>query len=173
MQIVDGQELWSPDPSDPILSNNWVGITYEGELVSGDAADYESTYKGKLRYGVCCGRYIMTDGRVNLQDRGSYSRYATCHTAIAFTADGGFVLVCIDGLPELRNGVSAGGTTFDIITILWDLDLEYTDAYIFDGGGSTEMVVERSEGSRVFTTVNDPKDGKSRPVSDIVAVIIK
>ena len=101
----------------------------------------------------------------------SATKSVVCYTAIAFTA-GGFVLVCVDGRPHLRNGKSEGASTFDILSIFRDLDLEYTEAYILDGGGSTEMVTERVEGSSAFITRNDPSDGKSRSVSDIIAVFI-
>jgi len=38
--------------------------------------------------------------------------------------------------------------------------------------GSTEMVIERTAGSASFVTQNDPSDGKSRQVGDIIAVVI-
>lgn len=172
MRIVKGVEVWAPNGDDVVHSDNWVGITFDGKMVCGNARDYESTYEGKLEYGVACGSYIMKDGKVKMQR----SMTGTApFTAIALTADGGFVIIAVDGRPENGKGTSEGASAFDIVTLLWDLDLEYTDAYILDGGGSTEMVVENG---KYFYTQNSPSDmssgkrGKSRPVSDIIAVII-
>ena len=48
-------------------------------------------------------------------------------------------------------------------------DLEFVNVYTLDGGGSTEMVIENGNSLK---TVNVPSDGKSRPVGDIIAVVI-
>jgi exopolysaccharide biosynthesis protein len=173
MQIVNGTVVWTPNSDDTVHSDNWVGITFDGKMISGNTKDYENTYKGQLEYGVACGSYIMQDGKIKFQRAMSGK---SCHTAIALTADGGFVIVVVDGRPENGNGTSDGASAFDVVTILWDLELEYTDAYILDGGGSSEMVIENG---KYFYTQNSPSDisggkrGKSRPVSDIIAVIIK
>ena len=97
---------------------------------------------------------------------------AGCYTAIAFTSDGGFVLLCVDGRPHLRDGQSEGASSFDLVSIFRDLDIEFSDVFYLDGGGSVEMVTERVVGSAAFRTRNDPSDGSSRPVSDIIAVFI-
>ena len=99
MQIVKGEVIWEPNSADTTHADNWVGITFDGKLVSGNAKEYESTYKGKLEYGVACGSYIMQDGKVKLQrSLGG----ASCYTAVALTADGGFVIIVVDGRPENR-----------------------------------------------------------------------
>lgn len=169
MQIVNGEVVWEPSHEDDRYSNNWVGITFDGKMVGGNVEDYQNIYKGKIKYGVGCGSNIMKDGVATVKPT---TKSVVCYTAIAFTADGGFVLLCVDGRPHLRNGKSEGASGFDLVSIFRDLDLEYTEAYILDGGGSTEMVTERVEGSSAFITRNDPSDGSSRPVSDIIAVFI-
>ena len=169
MQIVDGKVVWAPSHEDDRYSNNWVGITYDGKMVGGDVDDYEKIYKGKLKYGVGCGGSLMEDGVLIVKPS---KTTASCYTAIAFTKDGGFVLVCVDGRPHLREGTSEGASLFDMMSIFRDLDIEYTDAYYLDGGGSSEMVIERNTGSTTFKTVNDPSDGSSRKVSDIIGVYI-
>ena len=169
MQIVDGEVIWEPSHENDTYSNNWIGLTFDGKFVGGDVDDYEKIYKGKIKYGVGGGGYLMRDGALKVKPT---KTSAGCYTAIAFTEDGGFVLLCVDGRPHLRDGQSEGASSFDLVSIFRDLDLEYTDVFYLDGGGSVEMVTERVVGSAAFTTRNDPSDGNSRPVSDIVAVYI-
>lgn len=166
MQIDGGEVLFEPSTAKTSYSDNWVGITFDGKLVCGNTKDYESTYKGKLEYGVGCGYYLLKDGKLKMQ---SADTALNPYTAVALTSDGGFVIICVDGRPNLRNGKSESVSRYDMVTLLWDLDLNYTDAYILDGGGSTEMVVK--EGN-ALKTQNDPSDGKSRPLTDIIAVVI-
>ena len=112
--------------------------------------------------------YSLLDGACRISALPKAAKQAG-HTAVALTADGGFVIICVDGRPDKRGGKSESVSTFDMVTLLWDLDLDYTDAFILDGGGSTEMVVK--EGSSIKTK-NDPSDGDSRSISDIIAVVL-
>lgn len=168
MRIVRGEVLCPPlivtDTS--ARPDTWIGITYDGKLVCGDKASYESTWVGKLEYAVATGVHMMIDGKVNFSGNIDINPL----TAVATTADGGFVMVCADG----RSAMSAGATSADMLGFMLDLeafhpDIKYVNVYTLDGGGSTEMVIEGKNG---FTTVNDPSDGKSRPVGDIIAVSI-
>lgn len=173
MQIVDGKVVWEPSADDIVHSNNWVGVTFDGKMVSGNTADYENTYKGKIRYGVGCGYYLMHDGKLNMQKSSNGGK--VCYTAIALTKDDGFVVLVVDGRPQNGDGKSDGCAGVDLVSIFWDLGLEYTDAYMLDGGGSSEMVLKDGNS---FPTQNSPSDvkggkrGNSRPVTDIVGIYI-
>lgn len=190
MRIIDGKVLCPPgEPSR--YPDRWMGITYDGKFVCGNAADYKANWVGKIRYGVGTGNPMMLDGKVNfsfgihgslaIKDDGNPN--LAPYSAIATTADGGFVMICFDGRPWKGNGTSAGGTSVDMLGIILDLeaicpDIEFVNAIILDGGGSTDIVTERKAGSEVFVTMNDPCDmsgnvrGVSRKVGDIIAVVI-
>lgn len=169
MRIIRGEVLCPPRivTGTSFRPDTWIGITYDGKIVCGDKASYESTWQGKLEYAVATGVHMLIDGKV---DFSSGIVGPDPLTAIATTADGGFVMVCADG----RSAFSADVTGADMLGFMFDLeafhpDIKYVNAYTLDGGGSTEMVIESKNG---FTTVNDPSDGKSRPVGDIIAVSI-
>ena len=186
MRLIQGKEL--APPSTLKLHNwpdDWVGLTKDGKLVHGNKATYDSTWKGKLEYAVATGVHIMLDGKLNISngvvgstaknEDGNPGTYPL--SVVALTKDGGFVLACADGRPWQRGGKSAGVTGVDMLGILLDLeayypDIEFVDVFTLDGGGSTEMVIERTAGSASFVTQNDPSDGKSRQVGDIIAVVI-
>jgi len=186
MRLIQGKEL--APPSTLKLHNwpdDWVGLTKDGKLVHGNKATYDSTWKGKLEYAVATGVHIMLDGKLNvsngvigttaINEDGNPGTHPL--SVIALTKDGGFVLACADGRPWLRGGKSAGVTGVDMLGILLGLeayypDIEFVDVFTLDGGGSTEMVIERTAGSASFVTQNDPSDGKSRQVGDIIAVVI-
>lgn len=186
MRLIQGKEL--APPSTLKLHNwpdDWVGLTKDGKLVHGNKVTYDSTWKGKLEYAVATGVHIMLDGKLNVSNGvvGSTAKNSDGNpgtyplSVVALTKDGGFVLACADGRPWLRAGKSAGVTGVDMLGILLDLeayypDIEFVDVFTLDGGGSTEMVIERAPGSSAFITQNDPSDGKSRQVGDIIAVVI-
>ena len=179
-RVIQGKELCPPESQYATRPDNWIGITYDGQLVTGNRETYYSTWQGKLEYAVACGIYMMKDGKIQFQDNKNVELNPL--TVVATTADGGFVLLCVDGRPENGNGSSAGGTSADMLGLILDLemlypDIEFVDVYTMDGGGSTEMIIETSRGNG-FITVNDPctvkngKRGSSRKVGDIIAVVI-
>ena len=185
MRLIQGKEL-CPPKDDYIWPDNWIGITYEGQIVVGDKNTYASDWKGKLEYAVATGVHTMLNGKFNVsqgisgstakrEDNGQINLHPL--SAVSTTADGGFVLLCVDGRPWLRNGKSQGVTSVDTLGMMLDLEafhpnIEFVNSFILDGGGSTEMVLERKQGSASFTTMNDPSDGKSRVVGDIIAIVI-
>ena len=179
-RIIQGKVLCPPESLYATRPDNWIGITYDRQLVTGDRESYYSTWKGKLEYAVACGIYMMKDGKVQFQDNKNVELNPL--TVVATTADGGFVLLCVDGRPENGGGSSAGGTSADMLGLILDLDMlypdiEFVDVYTMDGGGSTEMVLRNKAGTG-FNTMNNPCDvksgrrGYSRKVGDIIAVVI-
>jgi exopolysaccharide biosynthesis protein len=73
-------------------------------------------------------------------------------------------MMVLDGRQE---PFSCGGSMEEIAQIMYEAGCVH--AVNLDGGGSTEMVVK--EGN-ALKTQNDPSDGKSRPLTDIIAVVI-
>lgn len=179
MRVIRGEELCPPrDTGSLVRPANWMGITYDGKLVTGDAESYYSTWKGKLEYALACGIYMMKDGKVKFQDDQNIGINPL--TAVATTADGGFVILCVDGRPNNGKGTSDGGTSADMLGIILDLDMlypniEFVDIYTMDGGGSTEMILESGNG---FETVNSPCDvkngkrGNSRGIGDCILIVV-
>ena len=191
MRIIDGKLLCPPGVP-TTFPDRWIGVTYDGEFVWGDAAKYTANWVGKIKNGVATGNHMIIDGKVdfssgihgnpsNIKDNGHPD--LAPYSAIATTADGGFAIFCVDGRPWNGNGSSQGITSVDMTGIILDMEricpeIEVIHAFILDGGGSTELVTERKAGSSVFVTMNDPCDmsggvrGFSRKVGDIIAVVI-
>jgi len=175
LRVLDGEILCEPmiilDWKPGMRPDYWIGLTYDGRLIRGNKKTYEAEWRGKIRYGVAVGTYMMQDGEIMFARNSGVDPL----TAIGLTEDGGYALVCIDG----RTEESAGCTVADIVGMFLDLEVDmpkikFKDMYILDGGGSTEMVL-KEDGK--FVTKNVPStfvDGVSvsRPVGDIIAVAI-
>lgn len=175
LRVLDGEILCEPmiilDWKPGMRPDYWIGLTYDGRLVRGDKKTYEAEWRGKIRYGVAVGTYMMQDGEICFGRNSGVDPL----TAIALTEDGGYVLICVDG----RTEESAGCSIADIVGMFLDLEddipgIKFRDMYVLDGGGSTEMIAKEN-GS--FVTKNIPStfvDGVSvsRPVGDIIAVAI-
>ena len=175
LRVLDGEILCEPmiilDWKPGMRPDYWIGLTYDGRLVKGDKKTYEAEWRGKIRYGVAVGTYMMQDGKICFARNSGVDPL----TAIALTEDGGYALVCIDG----RTEESLGCTIADIVGMFLDLEtdmpgMKFKDMYILDGGGSTEMILK--EDGR-FVTKNVPctfVDGVSvsRPVGDIIAIAV-
>ncbi|MFL4902067.1 phosphodiester glycosidase family protein [Streptomyces sp. MMS24-I2-30] len=85
-------------------------------------------------------------------------------TAIGWL-DGGrrLLLVAIDGSAEFSAGLSFNDTAKLLVR------LGATEAFMLDGGGSTEMVARRA-GDSAVSVVNTPSDGAERPVPNGVGL---
>jgi len=172
MRIIGG-DVKCPPKDDYIWPDDWIGSTFDGRLVRGDKASYYSDWEGKgqLEYAVGVGKCMLVDRKV---DFSKGVEELDPQTSIGITADGGFVLLCADGRPWMREGVSAGASSVDMFGVMLDMDafypdIEFVNVFTLDGGGSTEMVIENEND---LITVNDPSDGVSRKVGDIIAVVV-
>jgi hypothetical protein len=85
-------------------------------------------------------------------------------TAIGWS-DGGhrLLLVAIDGSANFSAGLGFDDTAALMVR------LGATEAFMLDGGGSTELVA-RHPGDRAVTVVNSPSDGSERPVPNGVGL---
>ncbi len=162
MQIVEGREINPPSTDDPMHSDSFFGVTYEGKYVISDTAGYLSLYRGKLRFGIGGGyRHVVGGKRLTPPDTGAHP-----FTAVAVTGEGGFALVATDGRSERSADVSC----YDMPDLFFDMGLDISDMMLLDGGGSTTVVTDEGEGLRLR---NIPSDGALRSVSDIIAVVAK
>jgi hypothetical protein len=85
-------------------------------------------------------------------------------TAVGVTADGGLLLVTVDGR---QPGYSVGTTLRETAELLRALGA--ADALNLDGGGSTTMVVRGADGA--LRVANRPSDAAGeRPVANALAV---
>ena len=110
------------------------------------------------------GRYhLVRNGAVLPQDvPGVHPR-----SAIGIKADGGVVTAVVDGR---RNQYSVGLTLAEMGSLMKDLGA--VQAFTFDGGGSSTLVV-RDHGDDNASLVNKPSDGTERSVSNSLLFISK
>ena len=102
---------------------------------------------------------LVQDGRAVATTCGTSFCRANPRTGIGYTANGGIILVVIDGR---QNRWSRGATLREFADIMRDLGA--VEALNLDGGGSTTMVVEGE-------VVNRPSDGSQRNISNAVLVL--
>jgi hypothetical protein len=111
-----------------------------------------------VRYVVAAGPRLVRGGRLAEESEGFlHEKNRNPRTAIGVTARGTILLYVVDG----RRANSVGMTVAELAAAM--LELGAVEAMNLDGGGSSTMVV----GGRV---VNQPADGRERPVSDAIVL---
>ncbi len=139
IQVTHGVEMALPGKNEPEYSNNWVGLTKQGETVIGNADDYYNHWRGKLEYAVGGSLRLIRDGKITLhRNNGLHPR-----TAIGIAADGTVILMCADG----RTSASAGLSFGDMVELYTGLGYEITELLNLDGGGSTTVVLREDDGT--------------------------
>ncbi len=88
-------------------------------------------------------------------------------TAVATTADGGLVLLCVDG----RSESSVGATYADLLQVFLDLDAEVQTVLNLDGGHSTILMGKQENGQMAI--LNSPSSGLDalRPIADVLTLV--
>ncbi len=139
-----------------------VSVPETGAVVmaTGDLAPLEL---GSITTAVGGGALILQDGDWYDDSDAPYreenSKRMPCSGA-ALAPDGRLFLVEVDGRqPELSVGV----TRREFSALMRSLGA--TEGLLFDGGGSSTIVVRRI-GDTAADVVNSPSDGKERPVAD-------
>ncbi|MEM5766980.1 MAG: phosphodiester glycosidase family protein [Bacillota bacterium] len=117
-----------------------------------------------VRLAVGAGPQLVRDGTIYLTTKteGFGSDVAggrAPRTAVGMTAQGRMLLVVVDGR---QPGYSVGMTLLEMGKLLQSLGA--VNALNLDGGGSAEMVVNG-------VVVNQPSDGRERPVGDALLVV--
>jgi Phosphodiester glycosidase len=143
-----------------------VGIPDAGAIVTA-SGDLAPLGLASISAAVGGGALILHDGEWFDDPDAPYpeenSKRMPCSGA-GLAPDGRLLLVEVDGRqPELSVGV----TRHEFAALMRSLGA--TEGLLFDGGGSSTMVVRRL-GDTVADVVNSPSDGKERPVADGVFV---
>lgn len=158
--VMDGVE------HHPINASGFFGITKEGKAVIGTTAEYNSTYKDKLRDGVgAFGVTLVKDGKIAVSKNENYTSDRASRTAVGITKTGKVVFMVLDGRQE---PVSCGGSMQEIAQIMLEAGC-YT-AVNLDGGGSTTFVA-KPEGETELKVVSSPSDGYARSVSTSLMMV--
>ncbi len=117
----------------------------------------------KASYVAGAGPTLVKDGSVYLTTKvesfgGDVAGGRAPRTALGVTKEGRILLVVVDG----RQSHSIGMTLLELALFMQDLGVK--DAMNFDGGGSSEMVLQ----GRIL---NRPSDGRERRVGNALVVV--
>lgn len=123
MQIINGEVLQEPSKDSLAYSDNWFGVTTDGDYVISNTDGYNNTYKGNILYGIGGGKLLMKDG-VRQSVSGSDS-YRTC---VGITENGDLIILCL----ETCNYDMA-------VRAFTDLNMGVKTILNLDGGGSTTL----------------------------------
>ncbi len=187
MQIIDGVAYREPHVAYKLDSNNqkvleekshlgknWMGVTKDGQVVSGGVDVYNDTYKGNIAYGTG-GSYFLIQNASYKKLTGS--SVGDARTAIGYNAKGDIVLMVIDG--NDKNNVEYPGANYaDVAQVFMDLDIDITDVLMLDGGGSSNMIVENTSShelelkTHIYSSGGTSDTyGTQRKVSSIIAIV--
>lgn len=154
IQVVRGEELFPPGKDKAEYSNNWVGITKQGQVVFGNADDYYTQWRGKLEYAVGGGLRLIRNGEIFLHN----NELKGPRTTVGVADDGTLILMCADGRSERSAGLNYG----DTIDLYTGLGYTIKELINLDGGGSTTLVLREGDGD--FAIKNVPS-GPPLPIS--------
>lgn len=123
MQIIDGVVIQEPSKDSLAYSDNWFGVTTDGQYVISNTEGYNNTYKGNIQYGIGGGKLLMKDG-VEQAVSGSDS-YRTC---VGITENGDLIILCLETC------------TYEMaVRAFTDLNMGVKTILNLDGGGSTTL----------------------------------
>lgn len=117
----------------------------------------------KTTYAISAGPRLVKDGKIFVTSKeeefpSDITSGRSPRTAVGVTKDGHLLLVVVDGRRKSSIGMTLGELA------LFMQELGAVDAMNFDGGGSSEMVVNGKY-------VNQPSDGRERSVGDALAIV--
>lgn len=158
--VVKDGKLLCPTGSRPFFA-----AMNDGTLKILAAADYNANASA-IRNAVGGNPILLRDGKaVNLALGTDSSATRHPRTAIGLRADGGAVLLVVDGRqPAISNGASY----VDLVGIFRDFGC--TEALNLDGGGSSTFI--RKDQSGNYRLENSPSDGSMRAVQDCLFVVL-
>ena len=160
----------------PMVGNNetvrpFFGVDKDNNPVIAMETEYTDPAKRSTLYTACGGAYILCEeGKTNFLK----FQYDIIHggasgpTAVAgFREDGTVILMVVDGRqPDHSNGATL------LQTSLLMHRFGASDAILFDGGGSSCMVL-RDPVTNAYATANKPSGGQLRPIYNSLLVLEK
>lgn len=160
---------YSLDPAFPQQGLSYVGVTDEGKMAIGPAADYESV-RTTLRECTGAGVILVQDSQIQggMVDKPTKR---DPRTAIGYTSENVVWILAVDG----RHG-TLGMLYPEMASIFHALGCEA--AVNLDGGGSTEMLVRNplTGDMQICNWPSDPTDGEGgqeRPRLNAWAIVKK
>ena len=142
----------------------WLGITKTGEVIMGNASEYEK-YKDQL-YNAVGGSHILlrSDSTSSLGVGTEFGDTRHPRTAVGTKPDGSVVIMVVDGR---QSTISNGASLADLADIFASMGC--SDAINLDGGGSSTFILKNSKGE--FVVENSPSAGALRAVANGLLVI--
>lgn len=143
-----------------VLSGHGTGAAFLAGLKVGSKVKLVQTLKqqeaDQAKHVIGAGPLLVRQGEVNVTAveegfPGDITRGRAPRTAVGVKADGSLLLVVVDG----RTQDSVGVTLTELAGYLKQLGAR--DAMNFDGGGSSELVLDNK-------IMNKPSDGAERPI---------
>ena len=153
MQIVGGEVLQAPSKESLAYSDNWFGVTKDGEYVISNTDGYYANYEGNIAYGIGGGKLMMKDGVAqNLSGQDSY------RTCVGLTDDGDLIILCIETC------------TYEMaVRAFEDLNMGVTTILNMDGGGSTTLYTTDSSWVSRYDICGD--GWWPREIADAIAIV--
>jgi exopolysaccharide biosynthesis protein len=157
--MTDGK-LWSAGPADK--ARPCLVVTRQRRALIDD--DGRQLPRGAVQ-AIAGSNVLLKDGRRVVETESKFSTTRHPRTAVGVADDGRtLILVVVDGRrPEKSVGMSLAKLA-DLM-----LQLGCDDALNLDGGGSSTLVMRDPQTSRLVI-LNNPSDGKPRPVANVLGV---
>ena len=133
-------------------------------LTLGDTAIVQKNLCGDwedVRFAIGGWEVLVTDGEAtDVFTEGAGPTYRHPRTAVGIKEDGTVFFITVDGR-DYTNGY-LGMTAYELSQLM--LYYHAVDAFNLDGGGSTAMMLQNTEGG--YDYMNTPSDGSPRPVTN-------
>ena len=169
MQIVNGKVNNAPHASSHTFTQYWLGVTQDGTPHVGDAASYNSTYKGQIYNGISGQGFFINNG---VFKSGVGSNGHDARSAIGYTENGDIIMVTISG--NDKNTSHPGATSADISQVFMDLDMDVKYLMGLDSGGSTSMAYKNTEGQYIVCPQYGESDNNKvsmRKLADAIVIV--
>lgn len=155
-------------PGSIVLSAHGTAATAMAGLKIGDSVAIEQSLGpdfDNTSYAIGAGPLLVKDGKSFLTTKAEefpddIAVGRAPRTALGVTKSGHLLLVVVDGRQTASNGL----TLVELANFMQNLGAD--EAMNFDGGGSSEMVVQGS-------VMNNPSDGQERLVGDALVLTAK